>query len=94
MHCEQPGELRTERNLSAFAALAALDGDHALAETDMLDPQGHELGDTGARFQQGLDHEAGLAVAGIGSIDEPELFLERQAGGCGASFPSARATRP
>ena len=86
VHGEQAGEFGAEWDLAAFAALAALDGDRALPEADILDAQGHEFGDPSAGFEQGLHHQAGSAVAGIGGVDEPELFLERQPGGRVARF--------
>ena len=86
MHGEQSGEFGTDRDLATFAALPALDGDGALGEADILDLQGHELGDPGAGFEQGLHDQAGSPVACIGGVDEPELLLERQPGRCVARF--------
>ena len=44
-------------------------------------------------FQQGLDHQARLAVPGVGRIDEPQLRLNRQAGRSGAPLLRHLQTR-
>jgi hypothetical protein len=54
VQAQEPGELGPDRHLPPLAALAVLDGDHALGEADVLDPQGHELGDPGPGLEQGL----------------------------------------
>ena len=80
MQGQQPRELGPDRHLAPLAALAVLDGDHALGEADVLDPQGHELGDPGAGLEQGLHHQPDLAALGVGLVDEAQLLLQAQPG--------------
>ena len=84
MHGQQTGQLGADRHLPPLAALAVLDGDHPFVQADVLDAQRHEFRNARPGFQQGLDHEANLAVPGVGRIDEPELLLNRRAGRSGA----------
>jgi hypothetical protein len=56
------------RRHSALAAFALADGDYALNEADILDPQLHQLRDFGTSFRQRLQHQPGAAVPGVGGV--------------------------
>ena len=77
----QPQQLRQvapDRHFSPLSALALADGDHALDEADILDTKLHELGGSGAGFQQCLQHQPGSAVLGVRLVEKAQLFLDGQ----------------
>lgn len=77
----QPRQLRQvtpDRHFPALSTLALADHDDALDEAEILDPELHQLGSPGAGRQQGLQHEVGSAVLGIGLIEEAQFLLNRQ----------------
>jgi hypothetical protein len=76
---EQLGQLAADRHLAPLAALALANDHDALGKADVLDPQLDQLGDPHAGFEQGLQHQPGPAVPGIGLIEEAQLFLHREA---------------
>jgi hypothetical protein len=41
----------------------------------ILDTKQHQLGSSGAGFQQCLQHQSGAAVLGVGAVEEAEFFL-------------------
>ncbi len=85
----QPQQLRQfppHRHLSAFATLAVTDRDHALDEADILDPELHQFGGTGAGLQQGLQHQAGPPTFCVGLIEEAQFLLDGQPVDAAAPF--------
>jgi hypothetical protein len=46
-------EVSADRHFPSFATLALADRDHALGETDILDPEPHQFGNAGTGLQQG-----------------------------------------
>jgi hypothetical protein len=89
----QPQQLRQiapDRHLPALATLALADGDHALGEADVLDPELHQFGRSGAGFQQGLQHQAGAAVLCVGLVQEAQLLLDVQPVDAAAAWSHAR----
>ena len=78
VQAEQLRQVAPDRHLAALAALALLDRDHALGEADVLDPELHQLGRAGAGLQQGLQHQPGPAVLGVGLVEKAHLLLDRQ----------------
>lgn len=86
MQSEQLRELAPDRHFPALASLAPANDDDPLGEADVLGPDLDKLRHAGAHLQQGLQQEPGPAVADIGLIDEPQLFLDRQAVDRGAAI--------
>jgi hypothetical protein len=85
----QPQQLRQvapDRHFPALSALALADGDHALDEADILDTKLHELGGSGAGFQQCLQHQPGAAVLGVRPVKKAQLFLDGQSIDAAAMF--------
>jgi len=72
MQLEQLGQVAPDRHLAALVALAVLDGDHALSQADVLDPELHQLGRAGAGLQQGLQHQPGPVVLGVGLVEKAQ----------------------
>ena len=75
---QEAGELGPDRHLAPLAALTILDGDHALGEADIPDPQGNELGYPRPGLEQSLHHQPDLTTLGIGLVEEAQLLLEAQ----------------
>ena len=62
------------------------DRDYALREADVLDPKLNQFGGTGAGFQQGLQHQPGPAVLGVGLVQKAQLVLDREPVDAAAAF--------
>jgi len=61
-------------------------GDHALNQADVLDPELHQLGRAGAGLQPGLQHQSGPAFLGVGLVEEAQLLLDCQPVHAAAAF--------
>jgi hypothetical protein len=68
-------QVSPDRHLPALSTLALADDDHALNQADILDTKQHQLGGSGAGFQQCLQHQSGAAVLGIGPVEEAKFLL-------------------
>ncbi len=79
-------QVTPDRHLAALAALAVADGDDALSQADVLDPKLDQFGRAGAGLQQGLQHQPGPAVLGVGLVEEAQLLLDRQPVHAAAAF--------
>jgi hypothetical protein len=77
---------RPHRHLSTLVALAVADRDHALGQTDILYPELHQFGGTGAGLQQGLQHQAGPPTLVVGLIEEAQFLLDGQPVDAAAPF--------
>ena len=83
---EQLGQLAADRHLAPLAALALANDHDALGKADILDPQLDQLGSPQAGFEQGLQHQPGSAVPGIGLIEKAQLRRHREAVHAAAAF--------
>jgi hypothetical protein len=86
MQLEQLRQVAPDWHLPLLVALAVADGDHAPGEADVLDPELHQLGRTGAGFQQGLQHQPGPTILSVGLVQETQLLLDRQPVHAAAAF--------
>ena len=83
---KQLGQVAPDRHLPPLVALAVSDGEHTPGKADVLDPELHQLGRAGAGFQQGLQHQPGPAVLGVGLVEETQLLLDRKPVHAAATF--------
>ena len=86
MEPEQLGQFTSDRHFAPLVAFAVADGDHALGQADVLDPELYQLGGAGAGFQQGLQHQPDAPALRVGLIEEAQFLLDRQPVHAAATF--------
>ena len=86
MQPEQLGQFTPDRHFPPLVAFAMADGDHALGQADVLDPELDQLGGAGAGFQQGLQHQPDAPALRVGLVEEAQLLLDRQPVHAAATF--------
>src|SRR5215208_6656050 len=78
MEPEQLGQFAPDRHFPPFVAFAVTDGDDALGQADVLDPELYQLGGAGAGFQQGLQHQPDAPALRVGLVEEAQFLLDCQ----------------
>jgi hypothetical protein len=78
MEPQQLRQVSRDRYLPVLSTVALANGDDALNQADILDTKQHQLGSSGAGFQQRLQHQTGAAILSVPPVEGAKSFLNGQ----------------